>query len=72
MNTKGTDRYEYKILSERDAGFSGTFDLAALEATLNSHAQDGWRVIESFNAASLWKSIKSEIVVVLQRERAAE
>ena len=34
--------FEYKVLTERDARFSGKFDLEALDATLNSYAADGW------------------------------
>jgi hypothetical protein len=34
---------------------------------LNSYADEGWRVVQSFLAASLWRSSKAEIVVILQR-----
>ncbi len=64
--------YEYKILTDRDARFSGKFDLDTLEATLNSYASEGWRVVDGFTAASVWKSSKTEIVVMLERERTAE
>ena len=42
--------YEYKVLTDRDARFSGKFDLDTLETTLNSFAQEGWRVITGFTA----------------------
>ena len=32
--------YEYKLLSDSDARFSGKFDLDALEAAINSHAAE--------------------------------
>ncbi len=61
--------YEYKIVTERDSRFSGRFDQESLEATLNSYADEGWRLVEGFLAASLWKSIKAEVVLILERER---
>jgi hypothetical protein len=61
--------FEYKVLTERDARFSGNFDVEILETTLNSYAAEGWRLAESFVAASLWKSAKAEIVMVLERSR---
>jgi hypothetical protein len=62
--------YEYKILTDRDSRFSGKFDLDTLETTLNSHAQDGWRVTNGFTASSFWKNSRTEIVLILERERA--
>jgi hypothetical protein len=58
---------EYKVLTERDSLFSGKFDPEALETVLNSYAAEGWRVVQGFVAASLWKSLKAEIVVILER-----
>jgi hypothetical protein len=58
---------EYKVLTERDARFSGSFDPENLERTINSYAAEGWRVVSGFTAASVWKSLKSEIVIVLER-----
>ena len=60
---------EYKVLTERDKMFSGTFDPDALERVLNEYAADGWRLAEGFMAASLWKSLKAEIVMILERPR---
>jgi Domain of unknown function (DUF4177) len=59
--------FEYKVLTERDARFSGHFDLDQLEKTLNGYAAEGWRVVESFVAANLTKSSKVEIVAILER-----
>lgn len=41
-------------------------------AALKSYAAEGWRVIEGFVAASLWKSMKAEILVILEREQVAD
>jgi hypothetical protein len=58
---------EYKVITERDSRFSGQFDPDVLESALNSYAAEGWRVVQSFLASNLWKSIKAEIVVILER-----
>ena len=60
---------EYKVLTERDGRLSGRFDPVALETALNSYAAEGWRVVEGFQAASLWKSLKVEILVILERSK---
>jgi acetolactate synthase regulatory subunit len=59
---------EYKVLSERDSRIAGRFDPDALERVLNDHAQKGWRVVQGFTATSVWKSLKTEIVVILDRD----
>jgi hypothetical protein len=61
---------EYKVLTERDKRFSGSFDPGSLERALNSYAAEGWRVVGGFTAASVWKSLKSEIILVLERAAA--
>jgi hypothetical protein len=58
---------EYKVLTERDSRFSGSFNSESLETTLNSYASEGWRVISGFTANSVWKSTKSQIMIVLER-----
>ena len=58
---------EYKVLTEKDSRFAGAFDEAALEAALNSYAAEGWRVVSGFLVSSLWKSTKSEIMMILER-----
>ena len=60
--------YEYKVLTERDKRFSGGFDPEILEATLNTYARDGWRLVEAVPAANMMKSFKAEIVIVLERD----
>ncbi len=59
--------FEYRLLTERDSKFSGTFDLATLEATINGFAAEGWRLAEAFVAANVAKSGKAEIVAILER-----
>lgn len=59
--------YEYKVITERDKRFAGGFNTDILEATLNSYAVEGWRVIDVDVAANLMKSAKAELVVVLER-----
>jgi hypothetical protein len=59
--------YEYKVITERDSRFAGSFDPETLEAALNSYAADGWRLAEGFLATSLWKSSKAEVVLILER-----
>jgi hypothetical protein len=59
---------EYKVLTERDSRFAGAFDEAALESALNSYAAEGWRVVSGFLVSSLWKSPKSEIMMILERD----
>ena len=60
--------FEYKVLTERDSRFAGAFDEVGLEAALNSYAAEGWRVATGFLVSSLWKSTKSEILIVLERD----
>jgi hypothetical protein len=66
-STKGIPTFEYKIHTQRDKTFSGAFDPTELEAALNAHAAGGWRLAEGFMVSSLWKSMKSEIVLILER-----
>lgn len=61
---------EYKILTERDRKLSGAFDVESLEAALNAYAAEGWRLADSAVVASIWKSAKTEIFLVLERPRA--
>ena len=60
---------EYKIVTQKDKTFTGAFDAEALERTLNEHGADGWRLAEGFMAASLWKTMRTEIVLILERPR---
>jgi hypothetical protein len=62
--------FEYKIHTQRDQALSGAFDPQKVEAALNAHAADGWRLAEGFMVSSLWKSTKSVIVLILERPMA--
>ena len=59
--------YEYKVLTERDKRFTGGFDPDALEASLNSFAGEGWRLVEALSAGNLMKSTKGELIMILER-----
>ncbi|MCU1498545.1 MAG: hypothetical protein JWM47_2498 [Acidimicrobiales bacterium] len=59
--------YEYKVLTERDKRFTGGFDADTLEATLNSYAAEGWRLIEAVPGTNMMKTSKAEIVLILER-----
>ena len=59
--------HEYKVLTERDRVFTGGFDPAKLETGLNEYASEGWRVIAAVPSSSVWKSMKAEILFVLER-----
>ena len=59
---------QYKVLTERDSRFAGRFDAETLEQALNAYANDGWKVVMGFNVASVWKSLKSTIMIVLEKD----
>jgi broad-specificity NMP kinase len=59
--------FEYKVITETDSRFSGRFDMESLESALNSYAAEGWRVVEAILAANYAKSMKAEVVVILER-----
>lgn len=59
---------QYKVLTEKDSRFTGKFDPESLESTLNSYAAEGWSVVGSFGASSVWKSMNAEIMVILERD----
>lgn len=56
---------QYKVLTERGNGFK---EIApeTLEATLNTHAAEGWRVVNSFSVFAVGRS--SSITTVLERD----
>ena len=45
--------YEYRVLTERDKRFTGGFDPDTLEATLNSIASEGWKLVDAVSTANL-------------------
>ena len=52
----------YKVVTVRGGWFKETAS-ANLEATLNKHASEGWRVVNSF-----WLTGSSSITTVLERD----
>lgn len=57
---------EYKVVAERGSGFK-EIDPAALEATLNEHAADGWKVVTSYPVFAVGRN--SAVFTVLERDR---
>ncbi len=64
--------YEYKVLSQRDKRFAGNFDSVELEAVLNDHAADGWRLAEALLSTNIMKTAKTEFMMILERRRPDE
>ncbi len=65
-------RHEYKVLSQKDKWFSGKFDPERLEEALNTHAQQGWKVLAITSASRegfLTGSGKDELIVIFEREK---
>lgn len=62
---------EYKVVTQDDKFFTGRFDADLLETTLNGYATDGWRLAESVVAFNVWKSLKGELVLILERPQGA-
>ena len=63
--------YEYKVLTERDKRFTGGFDPDTLEASLNSFASEGWRLVEALSTGNLMKSSKAQMIMILERTSTA-
>ena len=59
---------QYKVLTEKDSRFSGAFAPESLESALNSYGAEGWSVVGSFHSASVWKSLNTEIMIILERD----
>src|SRR5262247_2756440 len=61
---------EYKVLTKEDRGWTGKFSPENLEHTLNSYAAEGWRAVSSFPVASPWSFNTSQVMILLEREKA--
>jgi hypothetical protein len=59
--------YDDKVVTERDKRFTGGFDPDALEATLNSYANEGWRLVDAVSSGNLMKSSKGQLIMILER-----
>jgi len=62
--------YEDKVLTERDKRFTVGFDPDTLEVTLNSYANEGWRLVDAVSTGNLMKSSKGELIMILERTSA--
>ena len=64
---------EYKILTQKDRLFAGTFDPEKLETMINSYAAHGWAVasIASASIPSL-TGAREEMIIVMEREKKDE
>ena len=61
-------RYEYKVLTQKDKWFSGKFDPANLEIAINAYAQQGWRVIGCATAdIPGFGATRQEFITILER-----
>lgn len=61
-------RYEYKVLTQKDKWFSGKFDPANLEMAINAYAQQGWRVIGCATAdIPGFGTTRQEFITILER-----
>lgn len=60
---------EYKVLTQRDKWFSGTFDPDKLEGAINAYARQGWRVVGCATASvpGLLTELHDELVVIMER-----
>lgn len=56
---------EYRVLTEHGSGFKKVVP-ESLEATLNKHAADGWRVVNSFSVFTIGQN--SSITTVMERD----
>lgn len=61
--------FEYKVLTQDDKTFTGRFDPDLLETTLNGYAANGWRLVEGVGAFNVWKSLKAELLLILERDQ---
>lgn len=61
---------KYKILTQKDKWFSNKFDPEALEAAINSYAEQGWRVVSCVAAdfPGPFNATRNELIVVFERD----
>ncbi len=64
--------FEYKVLTQDDKMFTGRFDPEVLETSLNEYAADGWRLVQGVGAFNVWKSLKGELLLILERNGTRE
>jgi hypothetical protein len=59
---------EYKVMTEKDSMFRGAFDAQAIEASLNQHASEGWRLVSAVSITNQ-KTSGSQMMMILERPR---
>ena len=58
---------QYKILTQKDP-FSGNFEPEKLETTINSFAQEGWRVVAATTGRIPgFGDSRDEMIIVMER-----
>ena len=62
-----TSMYEYKVLTQRDPRLGGGFEPDTLESTLNSYANEGWRLVVAMATGNMLEIFRAEMVMVLER-----
>ena len=64
------EKYEYKVLTQKDKWYSGKFDPDKLEGALNAYAQQGWQVVFGTTATfpGFMGRNAEELIVVLSRK----
>lgn len=62
---------EYKVLTQRDERFGGTFDPAKLEQVLNAYAAQGWHVVSvaPISFANAAGEPRTETIAILGRDK---
>lgn len=67
---KGDAAKRYKVLTQQDRFFAGSFDPEKLEGALNAYAEQGWRVVSMATASVPFgvNQHRDEIIVLLTRE----
>ena len=63
-------RKQYKVLTQYDGFFSGTFRADRIEAAVNHYAGEGWRVVSMATASipSLVSGSSDELIVLFERD----
>jgi hypothetical protein len=57
---------QYKVMTEKDSMFRGAFDAQSIEATLNQHAAEGWRLVSAVSITNQ-KTSGSQVMMILER-----
>jgi hypothetical protein len=58
---------QYKVMTQKDRFFSGTFDLEKLEAAMNSYASEGWEF--KGVATPVFGAPNKGILIIFERDK---